>query len=279
MVDINWEEHPVLSDPIALIAFQGWGDAGSASSMTTEYIVDELAGSRFATIDPDEFFDFQVRRPVIELDERGTRRIDWPEVSFHALSTPTQSRDLVVVTGDEPHARWKAFGSSVADVLSAVGVHKVLTLGAFIGQVPHTLPVPVIGVSRDAGVLEEYQLFPSDYEGPTGIIGVLNQLLADRGFDVTSLWAAVPHYLSNQEYPPGGVALLDKVLDMTGVRLDVSALATEAAEFRSQVDLAVRDSDLEDYVEGLEAETLTGTEGVDPGERLIEEIERFLNED
>ncbi len=275
---VVWEERPVLSNPIAVVAFEGWGDAGSAASMAAGYLVDELAGFRFASIDPDEFFDFQVRRPHVMLDEFGRRRIDWPDIVFHALSVPGLDRDLVVVTGDEPHARWKVFSGAVGDTLAAVGVTEVLTLGAFIGQVPHTLPVPVIGVTEREEMLEEYQLFPSDYEGPTGIVGVLNQTLQSRAMSVTSLWAAVPHYLSNQDYPPGGLALLDKVLDIAGIRLDTSSLAGEAADFRGQVDLAVKDSDLESYVEDLEAETLTGDGDVDPGERLVEEIERFLNE-
>lgn len=278
MDNVVWEEQPVLNDPIAVIAFQGWGDAGSSASMTADFLIDALAGFRFARVDPDEFFDFQVRRPFVELDEEGRRQIDWPDIVFHALSAPGLGRDLVVVTGDEPHARWKAFGGSVGRILTAVGVKEVVTLGAFIGQVPHTLPVPVIGVSDDPSILEEYQLFPSDYEGPTGIVGVLNSLLGSQGFTVTSLWAAVPHYLANQDYPPGGAALLDRVLDITGLRIDTSELVEEAAEFRSQVDVAVRDSDLEEYVEGLEAETLTGDVEADPAEKLVEEIERFLND-
>ena len=278
MEHVVWEERPELNDPVAIVAFRGWGDAGSSSSLTVDYLIDELAGFRTAWIDPDDFFDFQVRRPNVEIDERGTRRIEWPEISIHVLTAPGFARDLVVFSGDEPHSRWKAFGRAVRDVLETLGVRDVVTLGAFIGQVPHTLPVPVIGVTDDPALLEEHQLFPSEYEGPTGVVGVLNRLLADAGMSVMSMWAAVPHYLSNQDYPPGAAALLDKVTDVLGIGLDMSSLVSEAADFRAQVDQAVQDSDLEEYVEELEAESLTGDEGVDPGERLVEEIEKFLNE-
>lgn len=278
MDPIVWEETPRLDDPAALIAFQGWGDAGSSSSMAVQRLMESLAGYRFAHIDPDEFFDFQVRRPTVEIDDSGARGIEWPDVTFHHLYTPA-GRDLVVVTGDEPSTRWKAFTAHVAGVLRTVGVHDVVTMGAFIGQVPHTLPVPLIGVGSEPGMVERLGLFASAYEGPTGIIGVLNQALAKEGFSVVSLWAAVPHYLSNQTYPPGGLALLGKALEILGVTFDLSGLSAASAEFRHKVDAALAESDLRDYVAGLEAEALTGQEGVDPGARLVEEIERFLKED
>lgn len=278
MESVIWEERPVLRNPVAMVAFEGWGDAGGASSMAVDHLVDLLAGFRFARIDADEFFDFQVRRPNVEIGEGGAREIEWPDISMYALSVPGADRDIVVLTGDEPSARWKRFCLDVGGVLQSVGVTEVVTMGAFIGQVPHTLPVPLIGVANHPDLLEEHQLFASDYEGPTGIIGVLNQSLMEQGFQVVSVWAAVPHYLSNQEYPPGGLALLDKALEICEIVLDTSDLKVDAVDFRDQVDQAVQDSELKEYIDGLEAETLTGDEDVDPAERLVEEIEKFLND-
>lgn len=278
MESVIWEERPVLRNPVALVAFEGWGDAGGSSSMAVDHLVDLLAGFRFARIDADDYFDFQVRRPTVEIGDGGSREIDWPDVSLYALTVPGADRDIVVLTGDEPSTRWKRFCGEVGDVFEAVGVREVVTLGAFIGQVPHTLPVPLIGVSSHPDLLDEHQLVPSDYEGPTGIIGVLNQALGDRGFQLVSVWAAVPHYLSSQEYPPGGLALLDKALEIFDISLDTSDLQVDAVDFRDQVDQAVQDSDLKDYIDGLENESLTGEEDVDPAERLVEEIEKFLNE-
>lgn len=278
MESVIWEERPVLRNPVALVAFEGWGDAGGSSSMAVDHLVDLLAGFRFARIDADDYFDFQVRRPTVEIGDGGSREIDWPDVSLYALTVPGADRDIVVLTGDEPSTRWKRFCGEVGDVFEAVGVREVVTLGAFIGQVPHTLPVPLIGVSSHPDLLDEHQLVPSDYEGPTGIIGVLNHALGERGFQLVSVWAAVPHYLSSQEYPPGGLALLDKALEIFDISLDTSDLQVDAVDFRDQVDQAVQDSDLKDYIDGLENESLTGEEDVDPAERLVEEIEKFLNE-
>jgi proteasome assembly chaperone (PAC2) family protein len=275
---VIWEERPVLRDPVALVAFSGWGDAGASSTLAVDHLIDVLAGYRFARIDADEFYDFQVRRPQIELGEGGRREIEWPDVSVHALTVPGADRDVVIVTGDEPSIRWKRFSRELGELFEAIGVRDVVTLGAFSGQVPHTLPVPLIGVSSNRDHLELHQLFESDYEGPTGIVGALNVALTDRGLSVVSVWAAVPHYLASQEYPPGALALLDKALEIAQIDLDTSDLQVDAVDFRDKVNEAVEDSDLREYIDDLEAESLTGEEGVDPAERLVEEIEKFLNE-
>lgn len=279
MDSVIWEGRPQLQHPVALIAFEGWGDAGSSSSMAVDHILGVLETERFAVIDSDEFFDFQVRRPVIELDDDGARGLLWPDTEFHAVSLPGANRDLVLVIGHEPHARWKAFARAVVEVLQAVGVRNVVSMGAFMGQVPHTLPVPLVGVTTDPALLTEHHLFASGYEGPTGIVGVLNQALVGAGFETVSLWAAVPHYLTNQDYPPGGLALLDKAMEILGISLDTGELTAAAAEFRRQVDDALEDSDLRSYVEELEDQTMGDDVGIDdPGAQLVQEIERFLKD-
>lgn len=273
-----WEQRPTLRNPIALMAFEGWGDAGESSSMAVRHLIDEFDAERLAIIDSDDFFDFQVRRPEIELDHEGTREVRWPDCEVWAVRPFGSDRDLVIITGHEPHTRWKAFCRDVVTVLDTLGVGIAVTMGAFIGQVPHTLPVPLVGSSSRPDLLERHSLFTSGYEGPTGIVGVLNSVLNAAGFETLSVWAAVPHYLSNQEYPPGGLALLDKVLEIMELQVDTSELTIASAEFRQQVDDALADSEIIDYVQELESHSLTGDDSVDPAELLVEEIERFLED-
>ncbi len=278
MTRIVWDERPLLRQPAALIAFEGWGDAGESSSGAVRALLDAPGAVRLGTIDPDEFFDFQVRRPDVVVDEYGTREIIWPDIELWGLSAPHAERDLLVITGHEPHARWKQFTADVLQVLSAVGVDEVVTMGAFIGQVPHTLPVPLVGSSSDGEAVSRHQLFSSEYQGPTGIIGVLNQALAAAGHRVISVWAAVPHYVSQQEYPPGALALAEKALEIVGVPLDTGDLMAGATEFRQQIDEALEESDMREYVEELEAQSLAEEGGFDPVDRLVEEIEDFLRD-
>lgn len=275
---VVWERRPSLRRPVAVVAFEGWGDAGAASSLAAVHLLDQPGATRIGVLEGDDFFDYQVRRPLIEIDAEGVRRLQWPDTELHAVSLPGADRDLVVVSGVEPNTRWRAFARELVGALDALGVEQVVTLGAFAGQVPHTLPVPLVASATDPDLIERHRLFPSGYEGPTGIIGVVTQALSDNGRSVASLWAAVPHYLSSQDYPPAALSLLETTLEVLDLEAELGALAVEAEEFRGQIDEALDDPELRSYVEELEAESLVGEDEIDPGERLVEEIERFLRD-
>ena len=272
MASLHWVHRPVLHEPMAVMAFEGWGDAGESASLAADAFLKNLDGTLLATIDPDKHFDFQVRRPQIDIDSAGVRSISWPQNELHYLRMG--DRDVVVVRGEEPHYQWKAFTGELVDALHSLGVTRAVTMGAFIGQVAHTLPVPLVGSANRPDTLSLHDLLPSGYEGPTGIIGVLNQALNAVDIDVISLWAAVPHYLSNQEYPPGTEALVVKAAELIGVSLDIGDLTTASREFLSTVDEAIEGNDeLLRYVERLEGDA---DDDVERNDRLVEEIEDFL---
>lgn len=275
MGSLKWHAQPMLNDPVALIAFEGWGDAGDSASLAAERFLDAFDSELIATFDPDEHYDFQVRRPMVVVDEGGTRKIDWPENELHVIRG--QHRDLVVLIGEEPNYKWKAFTSELVDALLTLGVAKAVTLGAFIGQVAHTLPVPLVGSATRPDALTMHGLLPSGYEGPTGILGVLNHALGNAGIDIISVWAAVPHYLSNQDYPPAVEALTIKASELLGLSVEISDLTTKSREFRHTVDEAIGDNrELRQYVERLEHEA--AEDDVEQADRLVNEIENFLRD-
>lgn len=275
MSSIQWLDHPILDEPVALIAFEGWGDAGESASLAAERFLDTTSDEVVARFDPDEHFDFQVRRPTVFVDETGTRDIDWPENRIHVVRNG--QRDLVVVLGEEPNYKWKSFTAELVGALQALGVKKAVTLGAFIGQVPHTLPVPLVGSSTRPDSLAGHGLTPSGYQGPTGIVGVLNRALENAGIEVISVWAAVPHYLSNQDYPPAVEALTVKASELLEMTVDIGDLSSKSRQFRDTVDEAIEaNSELQEYVEQLEAEA--AEEDEEQAERLVEEIEDFLKD-
>ena len=267
---MQWLDRPVLQDPVALIAFEGWGDAGESASLAASEFLSKLDAELFAIIDPDDHFDFQVRRPIVELDATGIRSISWPRNELYAGRG--MERDMVILLGEEPHYRWKSFTNDVVEVMKVMGVSRAVTIGAFIGQVAHTLPVPLVGSANRPDDLAIHGLLPSGYEGPTGILGVLNHALGNAGIDVISVWAAVPHYLSNQEYPPAAEALAIKASELCGISIDIGELTSASRQFLSTVDAAIEgNTELEEYVERLEQEA-----DDDRGERLVDEIEKFL---
>lgn len=274
MSSFDWIIRPRLRNPIAVLAFSGWGDAGDSSSDAARFLVAGAEAETIGRFDSDPFFDFQVTRPVVSLDEDGVGSISWPTTELVVVHLP--ERDVLVVIGDEPNYNWKRFVNELCSALGELEVTQAVTLGAFIGQVPHTLPVPVVGSSSSAGMIASHGLLPSSYEGPTGIVGVITQSLPNHQIDAVSLWAAVPHYLSNQSYPPGVEALVRRVNEIVGLAIDLRPLEERSAEFRNSIDAALDESDeLADYVRQLESE---GLESEDPGEELVEEIERYLRD-
>lgn len=272
MSGLQWHERPLLEDTVALLAFEGWGDAGESASAAAAEFLESLDAELVAVIDPDEHFDFQVRRPVVSLDATGIRSLSWPQNEIYSAKTP--QGDIVMVLGEEPHFRWKSFTADLLEVFHSLNVVRAVTMGAFVGQVAHTLPVPLVGSATKPDMLALHDLLPSGYSGPTGILGVLNQALGADGIDVVSIWAAVPHYLSNQEYPPATEALAVKASELMGIPLDIGELTLATRQYLSTVETAIADNDeLTEYVERLEQET-----DEPDGPELVQEIEKFLRE-
>ena len=264
-------------------AFQGWNDAGDAASSAVSFLATSLNARRFAKIDSEEFYDFQSNRPCIALDESEKRQITWPTVEILEASAPRAPRDLVLVQGVEPSMRWRAFGAHLVDLAEALGVQIVVSLGALLGDVPHTRPVALTGHASDGALLERLGVASSSYEGPTGIVGVLHTACADAGLPSASLWAAVPHYVAAATNPKAALALLRRVEVLIGVSVDVSELESASADYERQIGLAVQsDPDIQAFVERLEqaadSEAPSAAQEVPSGDALAREFQRFLRQ-
>jgi proteasome assembly chaperone (PAC2) family protein len=260
------------------VAFEGWSDACEAGTGALAVLLDRYdVDVPFATIEPEEFMDFQEHRPTVEIEAGGTRRLTWPETRFYAIRQPESDRDLVLVVGDEPAYRWKTFARTVTGVLGDAGVESVVSLGAYIGSVTHEQPVPLAGVATVPDLITRYGLERSDYEGPTGIVGVLSEACREVGLPSVSIWAATPHYLAANPNPAAMRALLRKAGEIIGFEGDSETLEQMERDFLARVDAAIAESDdLAEYVEELRNDGRT----LDPqrtGE-LVNEIEDFLRE-
>ncbi len=274
---------PQLRRPTAVVAFEGWNDACDAASGAVAYLISQFDVEPFAVIEPEEFFDFQARRPHVEVDEGGTRSLTWPDTRFFAVRLPDRDRDVVLVLGEEPNLRWKTYARLVAQVLTDCDVELVVTLGAFIGQVAHTQPVPIVGVATDPEMVVRHDLMRSRYEGPTGIVGVLLEACREAGMPAVSLWAATPHYLAANPNPKAMRALLRRAEGIGRLGVDTAELDEVVSEFEAKVDAAMEASDdLSDYVRRLEGEAEVDDASLNAdarsSARLIEDIEEFLRD-
>jgi proteasome assembly chaperone (PAC2) family protein len=280
---LTWEgDLPHLRSPVMVCAFRGWNDAAAAASTALGSIANSLDAGLIARVDPEEYFDFQSTRPTISMDEGQTRRIDWPENNLFAVSVPAADRDLVLLDGTEPNLRWRTFSETIATAADALGVEMIVTLGALIAEVSHTLPVPITGLASSTELVEELELERSNYEGPTGIVGVVHDLCRQNGIDSASLWAAVPHYVAAVPNPKAALALLRRLEGLTGIAVEASELEEETADYEEQIGRAVAaNPEIEELVNRIEAEQadLLDEEGELPSaDTLAREFQQFLRQ-
>ena len=234
-------------------------------------------------MESEEFFDFQANRPCIRFAEPGRREIVWPGVEVFEALAPKAPRDLVLVQGVEPSMRWRAFCGQLIDLAEALGVQLVVSLGALLGDIPHTRPVVLTGHASDPALVERLEMQGSSYEGPTGIVGVLHTACIEAGLPSASLWASVPHYVAAATNPKAALALVRRVERLVGVSVDVSKLESAAADYERQVGLAVQsDPDIQAFVERLEqaaeSEQEASPTDVPSGDVLAREFQRFLRQ-
>ena len=277
MEDVVWYRKPLLSDPVAILAFEGWSDAGNTASGCIENICGTYAVEPFAELNSEGFYNYQMRRPVVEVKAIGERNFHWPQTSFYSIEDYKLKREIIMVFGEEPSMKWKKYSQNISDVLIELGVKKAVTLGAFFGQVAHTLPVPIFGVSDDPTFNSRFNVLPTNYSGPTGITSVVGHDLRSNGVETSGLWAAVPHYLSSGAYPKGIGALLNKTSEILKVDIDDSGIQSEGQQFETKISKAMENSqDLAEYVSKLE-EAEVSIEDSFSEDNLVEEIEDFLN--
>src|SRR5437588_7078244 len=285
MQPLRWEYRPDgLRAPALVCGFKGWNDAADAASTAVTFVGGALEARRFATIDPEDFYDFQATRPRITLVDGDTREIVWPAVELFEARVPRVPRDLMLLAGSEPSFRWRTFTKLIVELAEAIGTQLVVTLGALLADVPHTRPVSVTGLASDKALVSRLGLAPSSYEGPTGIVGVLHAACQRAGLPSASLWAAVPHYIAATPNPKAALALVRKLEGLVGVAVDASGLETAAADYDRQVNLAVQsDPDVQAFVERLEQASSESEDGqpsepLPSGEAIARELQRFLRQ-
>jgi len=278
-----WEaEPPELRAPILVCAFRGWNDAAGSASTALEMVAATLDSELVASVDPEEFYDFQAARPTVSLSEGQTRHIEWPHNHLIAAEAPAAERDLVLLDGTEPNLKWRTFAEGITEAAERLGVEMVVSLGALIAEVAHTMPVPITGIASDEDLVNELDLVRSNYEGPTGIVGVVHDACRRRGITSASLWAAVPHYVAAVPNPKAALALLRRLEGLTGIAVDGAELEEETRSYEEQVGRAVASNpEIEELVQRIEEEQsaeLAEGEDVPSAETLARDFQRFLRQ-
>ncbi len=241
-----------LREPILVLCYAGWNDGGDAATTAGRFLLEAFSAKSYAYIDSEEFLDFTVVRPQVRLAEGSTREIRWPNLEFFSIEVESQPFDMIVGLGVEPHLRWKAYTRAVLEFVERAGVRLVILLGAMLDDVIYSQPVQVAGFTSEPELQKQLGLSGSSYEGPTGIVGVLGEALRRKGTPTLSLWARLPHYVSQTPYTRASLALLQKVEAITRFPVDLTPLEAQAAEFDQSVsEMIANDPQLSAYVREL----------------------------
>jgi len=268
---------PVLRSPVAIAAFEGWNDAADASTAAVEHLEQVWDANPIAAMDPEEFYDFQVNRPTVLLADGETRRVEWPTTRFSVAKPEGSQRDIVLIRGIEPSMRWRTFCDEVLELCHSLDVERIVLLGALLADVPYTRPLPISGSASDRTVAARYGLTLSRYEGPTGIVGVLQDAATRAELDTVSFWVHVPHYANNPPCPKATLALLHRIEEVLDLPVPTADLAEESAEWESRMrQAAEQDAELAEYVKELEERS--GDAGIQQvsGDEIAHEFEKYL---
>ena len=275
---------PLLRNPVMIMAFSGWNDAAEGASGAVEHLLsiwrdehDETLPQLIADVEPEDFYDFQVNRPHVSIDDFCIRNITWPTTQIFGLEIPSLDRDLVIVTGVEPSMRWKSFTTDLLDLADDLEVSLVVTLGSLLADTPHSRPITVTGTGAHPNIAERLGVSVSKYEGPTGILGIIQDGCMRRGIDAISLWAAVPHYASASPSPKATLALINSLEDFLDVSFPLGSLQEDADAWEKSVDdLAAEDTDVAEYVKALEESKDAAELPEVSGDSIAKEFERYL---
>ena len=275
----NYDSLDSLNKPVLVVAFKGLFDASGSATSALEWLMEKSESENLGEIDSETFFDFTQERPLISFDKNGERALTWPKNKIVAIKTNGNERDILAISGIEPHLRWRTFSELLIQIVNKSNAESVITLGSMVGMTPHSRPLTVTGSSTNPELAERLHLEKPSYQGPTGIVGVLHDALDRSKIPVISLRVSVPHYVPDSPNPKATRALLRRFEQVTGVTTEYEELDGPAADWQKQVDAAVAsDDEITAYVTRLET-TIDEDENLLPsGDDLAAEFEAFLRE-
>ncbi len=308
MIELD-EDVPALNRPIIIAAFEGWNDAGDAATAAIDHLQTVWPTHYLGAMDPEDYYDFQVNRPQVIIDTSdedddpasdaeqaadpeadqqmdlrdharrpvGQRLLVWPTTTFSYAHPEGLDHDIIFIRGVEPNMRWRTYCEEILELALQYEASLVVTLGALLAEIPHTRPVPVTSSTSDPALVNTYNVELSRYEGPTGIVGVLQALCQREGIDQVALWTAVPHYVAQPPSPKATLALIRRLEDLLDMSIPHTDLDEDSRAWQRGVDeLAEEDSEIADYVESLE-ESSDATELPEAsGEAIAREFEKYL---
>jgi len=275
---VRW---PDVTDPVLVIALDGWIDAGIGAGAAMAHLVQEMDTQLVATFDSEELIDYRSRRPVMHLVEGVNTGLTWPSIELrHGIDG--EGNDVLLLAGAEPDARWKAFTADVVNLMSELGVGLAVGLGAYPAPVPHTRSTRLSTSATSTELAARVGQLAGTLDVPAGIQAAIERRCAEEGVPNVGIWAQVPHYAAAMPYPGASVALLDGLEKLAGIRVELDSLREADRLLRARLDTLVADNpEHVQMVRQLEQHYDESAELLGPvptGDELAAEVERYLRD-
>lgn len=279
---------------VLIMAFQGWSDAGDATTQVLQHIGSLIDAEMLHEIGAEGFVDFQMHRPRIMFDESGARSIEWPDTRlFGRIHRPGEEPDaaaetvrridgtpvseLFILAGVEPARDWQSFADEIIDLADVWDIDEVIILGAMFSDAPHSRPITVSVTTENPQRRSQSGIGRSSYEGPAGIASIVDLALAEAGVPSVSLWAQVPHYVHSTPSPKAALALLDKIEELLDIVIPRGDLFMQANEWEANINrIAAADEDMSSYIRGLEESRDEEMAAEATGDAIALEFEKYL---
>lgn len=266
------------STTLIIAAFGGWNDAAQSATDALEHLLDVWQTEELIDLPGDDYYDYQFNRPEVSIGVDGDREVAWPGTTiFKATTDVLPDTKIYLVHGVEPSMRWKQFCADIYQQLDLGESATLITLGALLADVAHTRSIPVSGTTSTKQLQTLTGFEASRYEGPTGILGILQSEFEVQGIPSVALWAAIPHYVSSPPCPKATLALVRGLEDLLDIAIPVDELVEEARAWQLGVEeLATEDEEISEYVRSLEETQDTAELPEATGEAIAREFERYL---
>ena len=257
---LNFFEQPETNNTRMVIGFSGWMDGGEVSTGTVEYLAQTARARPLAEIETGAFsiYNFPGDMELAAMLRPHTRIEDGLVTSYESPVNTfayDEENQLILFEGKEPHVRWKAFAESILGVVTACNVQEIYFVGSVASLVPHTREPRFFGsvsAEEHKPLLKNYNLIPSNYEGPASFTTYLYTQCRARGILMMSIVAETPAYVQGRNVRCIR-ASVDKLGSILGLELDTDPLRKEYLHFDEKLHRIVQSRpDLAQQIQKME---------------------------
>jgi proteasome assembly chaperone (PAC2) family protein len=287
------QEPPQLTAPYILVGLNGWLNASQISTGSVDYLRRKLGAIKFAYIETQGFYIYQIpsaspeltMRPRAQIKDGLVMNLDMPQNEFFFWKSGSD-HDLIFFLGVEPNLNWQEYCQIILDVARQFHAPRIYSLGAVFDQVPHTRGTRIRASVSHPRLKDELKTFAqfTNYEGPCSFTTMLIAMGYEQEIEVAGISARTPIYIQDFNSKVS-YDLLKNILTMSGFQIDLSDLRQSSESMLEGMDKAFGENPtaleqlkkMEELFDATLGETPLG-DFEDDYDKLIEEMRKLKRE-